>query len=1172
MSLFPEHEEGEPALATIPDVGPSRDARGNKSVPGMPQRSTREMFTIRSASAEKPEAKDWKMPPASSGTFPAIRLPSDEARLKGEGGSPSEAGRESLRRTDPDPFESESEDTVEDGAKAFAIFTEPEFPEGRVEAPQAPAFTEPAPGVETPEPAAGLDATALAGFTPASVEAFDPNGVLGEAHVPAGAREGDSERADVGGADAPDMRSVADAAEASAQDTPAFAETSSAGEEPVRSEAPPVASADAAEQPLDFDVDLHMEADEGSTPVERAAATDSASGFDGREETPEPESTPAAALTTPGPLRSREQDATPHPLETERLLAWGIDPTSLQHEASALPEEVDPFSAALEQAVATSEPAEQPAPEDASAPRLEVSAPGTAGSEDVNAADAVVGNTATADAPVPPIATPFEARAEEPLSEWEAATEAPSESPADEASTAWPDEAVHTSTEAIASVETSEGATGAQDAWTSLIEASASLESPPETADVRRLSSGFPLEPDQADAFREEEGPSTPAMEHAGEFAPGAPQPGTEELPPEEAPSFVEASDAVEFHSEEAPSQAGAPAMGTLHPGEASLSKGTPLHEADPSSEALSLEAASVRATASQVDGLPAEAPSSESAAMHAAPEVEGAATQDVSPHVPASAPPPDVVRPESPRNEEASHTSLANPDADVFETATPVDEDWAEEEPTVFTVDSESTSAPGAVEQDSRTFDAAVADDIESTSAEGTALPSSTTRTGSEDPLATGFAKLDADRVADAEATALSPESAPGAVISHEGASASVAPLSFEVAPATSAVEAAPASITEATSSAATHSALVPGPTETSSTKAASATDTDASATAPLVEAAAITRTVQPDAALPARADSAVDTDPSTTAILAETESITRTDQPDAALLARTASATHEGPSDAATLSETASETREDPTGAATPAKTASASHESPAGAAVLPETASETREGPTGATAPPNTTASAFHGDPSEAAVLPETTSASRTALSGEAPLAETSTTTGVPVRLDEQPGLAPQQAAAPDLLRSTVIAADSAPPAAAPVVEASPAAETAPSPVTPTPHAAEAPSSLTTTASATASTEAAGSQAAQPPSASPSTPAQPSSATPSGAHTEPGPLPSATQGAALEVPPIAASPSALTGAISAPLASPTSSTAASSTDEAASHPGSDERRPTAPRAPDE
>ncbi|RYZ13730.1 MAG: hypothetical protein EOO70_08320, partial [Myxococcaceae bacterium] len=612
-------------------------------------------------------------------------------------------------------------------------------------------------------------------------------------------------------------------------------------------------------------------------------------------ETPEPESTPAAALTTPEPLRSREQDATPHPLETERLLAWGIDPTSLQHEASALPEEVDPFSAALEQAVATSEPAEQPAPEDASAPRLEVSDPGTAGSEDVNAAAAVVGNTATADAPVPPVAAPFEARAEEPLSEWEAATEAPSESPADEASTAWPDEAVHTSTPATASVETSEGATGAQDAWTSLIEASASRESPPEAADVRGLSSGFPPVPDQADAFREEEGPSNPAMEHAGELAPGAPQPGTEELPPEEAPPFVEASDAV-----------------------------TPPHEADPYSEALSSEAASVRATASQVDGLLAEAPSSESAA----PEIESAATQDVSPHVPASAPPPDVVRPESPRNEEASHTSLANPDADVFETATPVDEDWAEEEPTVFTVDSESTSAPGAVEQDSRTFDAAVADDIESTSAEGTTLSSSMTGTESEDPLATGFAKLDADRVADAEATALSSESAPEVVASHEGASASVAPLSFEVAPATSAVEAAPASITEATSSTATPSALVPGPTETSSTKAASATDTDASATAPLVEAAAITRTAQPDAALPARADSAVDTDPSTTAILAETESITRTDQPDAALLARTASATHEGPSDAATLSETAS-----------------ASHEDPAGAAALPETASETR-----------------------------------------------------------------------------------------------------------------------------------------------------------------------------------------------------------------------------------
>ncbi|RKH92952.1 TIGR02266 family protein, partial [Corallococcus praedator] len=685
VSLFPEHEEGEAALASIPDVGPSRDARGNKSVPGMPQRSTREMYTVRSAAGEssgaRPETKDWKAPPASSGSFPAVRLPSDAGST----------GREPTRPTDPDPFESSDETTDEAGAEAFAIFTEPEFPEGRAETPvwspipaAPPAFKEEAP---SPEPATSgsateFDTAALAGLTPASVEAFDPNGVLGEVQAPGLSQEEPAAHADLANPSdtgaTPDTRFVSDAAEAASPDAPAVVEAEAAhtGEALAGAEHSRVTTAADVEQPLDFDVDLHMDAEEGVPPEESTPGADGASGFEPTASTSEPE---AAASD---PHRSWEQDEAPRHPDAERLLAWGIDPASIHHKAGALPEEEDPFAAALEQAVATSDPADLAAGDEVAASHSHAPGSETQGSTVATVddrtgaspdADAVFENTATPDSTEPHVTAPLESRAEEPTAGWAFSSPTSSEPPADEAHAAWPDETART--EDSAPVETPSGVLSEEDAWTALVGTSAQ-------------------EAAHADAARAEEAPIPPALTLAEQFPPG-----------EASPAAGVSSAAATFQSE----------------------------------------------------GVLAEAASAESSTTHAASTVEEASTEGV------------FSDAQSLNNDEQSHASLADPAAEAFADAIPVEEGW-DEEPSVFTVDSEPTSGSVANHRGETVagqpgFEPSAAEALEPASGEAPPLPTSMpvaaveAEPESTDPSATEPASPFAGEESDSGATAHSPE-----------------------------------------------------------------------------------------------------------------------------------------------------------------------------------------------------------------------------------------------------------------------------------------------------------------------------------------------------------------------------------------------------------------------------
>ncbi|GMU09686.1 TIGR02266 family protein [Corallococcus caeni] len=256
------------------------------------------------------------------------------------------------------------------------------------------------------------DASAPVHFTPASVEAFDPNAVLGAPHAPE-----HSEWAPEASPEEPGDRAFAG--------TPGEAE-------PERVEA-----ATTPDASFDFDVDLSMEPEEEPTPAVSGssfepalnpaegdadatlppeehgawAAPGSDAGGLAAETTPhegelrsweaadvgsEEVATEAAlpleardssaalnsgadgvdAEATPPPvepfsaapdaeamggseeaLPPREPVATPNQREADRLRAWGIDPDSLPHEFSTASEDVDPFSAALEQAVEATAPA-----------------------------------------------------------------------------------------------------------------------------------------------------------------------------------------------------------------------------------------------------------------------------------------------------------------------------------------------------------------------------------------------------------------------------------------------------------------------------------------------------------------------------------------------------------------------------------------------------------------------------------------------------------------------------------------------------------------------------------------------------------------------------------------------------------------------------------------------
>ncbi|MFP2898962.1 TIGR02266 family protein, partial [Corallococcus sp. 4LFB] len=386
VSLFPEDAvEEEEGLAPLPEVGPERKARRNPPGEGA-QRATQEMFTVQPTVPESTGAR----PPAASGTFAAVMPPPVEAGWEGAGPADQPEEQPPLESTDgageaeadapsweaPGTAEALgtnalSESAAADEGRAEASPWEQPPTEARSAASEwdasAPeARTDEAlprePGAaETPDDG---DASAPVHFTPASVEAFDPNAVLGAPHAP---------------------EHPEGAAEASLGEPGDLASEGTPGEAaPERVEAAPAPDAS-----FDFDVDLSMEPEEEPAPAEPGssfapdsnpaegdaeahgawAAPDSDADGAGAEATPPPVDPPSAATDadamggageTPPPP---EPVATPNQQEADRLRAWGIDPDSLPHEVSTASEDVDPFSAALEQAVEATAPT---ASEDAS--------------------------------------------------------------------------------------------------------------------------------------------------------------------------------------------------------------------------------------------------------------------------------------------------------------------------------------------------------------------------------------------------------------------------------------------------------------------------------------------------------------------------------------------------------------------------------------------------------------------------------------------------------------------------------------------------------------------------------------------------------------------------------------------------------------------------------------
>ncbi|WP_244239441.1 TIGR02266 family protein [Corallococcus carmarthensis] len=367
VSLFPEHAaEEEEELAPLPEVGFSQRARRRPADAEL-QRSTQEMFTVR----------------------PAAAVASSE--------SAGEAGTHSA------PDEGRA-GTVGDAENVSA---------------------DPAAGSD------GGDASTPVSFTPASVEAFDPNAVLGAPPAPE-----HSEWVSASGT----------------EETGGLASAGASGEtEPARVEATAVADEARADtdQSFDFDVDLSMEPE--AEPASAASDSSSAPEFDASGSATAPalppeesssravedseervgteapfhpaehfpaapdavamEGAPEEALPSPEtfsaapdseavgdslpdtsasdveagapeePLPAPEPGVTPSQREAERLRAWGIDPDSLPRQFSAASEDVDPFSAALEQAVeatastvgeaAPTSPADEPGQESNTEPVLD---------------------------------------------------------------------------------------------------------------------------------------------------------------------------------------------------------------------------------------------------------------------------------------------------------------------------------------------------------------------------------------------------------------------------------------------------------------------------------------------------------------------------------------------------------------------------------------------------------------------------------------------------------------------------------------------------------------------------------------------------------------------------------------------------------------------------------
>ncbi|WP_249348011.1 TIGR02266 family protein [Corallococcus exiguus] len=396
VSLFPEHAvDEEEELAPLPSVDFLRKPRRRPA--GLdPQRATQEMFTVQPTT------------PASRGVQAADASTTPEAD-----GS----------RVEAQPAAADGDASVPDAREDEAL----------------PPATEASGAPDAGEASAHH-------FTPASVDAFDPNAVLGAAHAPehsgwspeyATEETGDtaSEFADTPGAAEPahveaaavsvetqadsgssfdfdvDLSMESDESPAPAEPGPQFAPDSPATEDAEDATLPPGESswapseapdAVSAQEPLhseassewrDPDSDTEGASFAATVPSEeddaRTVSASDAEGGDTEAALPPAEHLPAApdfdaaegstAETAPAvtdsdvvedlpqatsqPVGFHSEDApketppppepftTPSQREAERLRAWGIDPDSLPRALSTDSEDVDPFSAALEQAV-----------------------------------------------------------------------------------------------------------------------------------------------------------------------------------------------------------------------------------------------------------------------------------------------------------------------------------------------------------------------------------------------------------------------------------------------------------------------------------------------------------------------------------------------------------------------------------------------------------------------------------------------------------------------------------------------------------------------------------------------------------------------------------------------------------------------------------------------------
>ncbi|WP_233585516.1 TIGR02266 family protein [Corallococcus sp. CA054B] len=395
VSLFPEDAvEEEEGLAPLPAVDFPRKPQ-RRPVGLDAQRATQEMFTVQPTTPVSSGVQATERTPALSGTFAAVRAPEPPAE-------PQQVQAETNAPTDSARAEASAWDSTPSTADAS---TAPEADDGRVEAlssvsegdASVPDAREDEALPPEPEASGVPDAAEAAAhhFTPASVDAFDPNAVLGAAHAPehsgwsaeyATEEPGDttSALADTPGEAEParveatavsgetqadsdpsfdfdvDLNMESEEAPAPAESGPTFAPDSHATEgaedatslpEESRSWAPADSTAVSAHEPLHPEAsseeheaqavsDSDIEGVDTEAVIPTAEEFSAAPAFDAAEEAATKETLPP-----PEPVATQSQR------EAERLRAWGIDPDSLPRALGTDSEDVDPFSAALEQAV-----------------------------------------------------------------------------------------------------------------------------------------------------------------------------------------------------------------------------------------------------------------------------------------------------------------------------------------------------------------------------------------------------------------------------------------------------------------------------------------------------------------------------------------------------------------------------------------------------------------------------------------------------------------------------------------------------------------------------------------------------------------------------------------------------------------------------------------------------